>query len=103
MSQPPILVQKNVSLQAFNTFGIAARAHEMLVFQSADAVQSAVTQGLLRDRAHFVLGGGSNIVLTADVRQLVLKVEISGMSLVSETDKHWIVQVGAGVNWHDFV
>ena len=56
MSQPPILVQKNVSLQAFNTFGIAARAHEMLVFQSADAVQSAVTQGLLRDRAHFVLG-----------------------------------------------
>jgi UDP-N-acetylmuramate dehydrogenase len=103
MSEPAILVQKNVSLQAFNTFGIAARARELIVVRSAQDAQDAVRAGLLADRPCFVLGGGSNIVLTSDVSALVLKVEIPGMSLVAETDRHWIVAAGAGVNWHTFV
>ena len=103
MSGPSILVQKNVSLQAFNTFGIAARASELLVIRDVESAQAAVHSGLLRDRSIFILGGGSNIVLTADVSALVLKVEIPGMALVGETDRHWIVAAGAGVNWHEFV
>ena len=103
MSEPSILVQKNVSLQAFNTFGIAARARELLVISDVESAQAAVRSGLLRDRSIFILGGGSNIVLTADVSALVLKVEIPGMALVGETDRHWIVAAGAGVDWHEFV
>ncbi|MGA0926802.1 MAG: FAD-binding protein, partial [Burkholderiaceae bacterium] len=96
-------MQKNVSLQAFNTFGIAARARELLVIRDVESAQAAVRSGLLRDRSIFILGGGSNIVLTADVSALVLKVEIPGMALVGETDRHWIVAAGAGVDWHEFV
>ena len=51
----------------------------------------------------FVLGGGSNIVLTGDVKPLVLKVEIMGKRLHSETAKAWIVEAGAGENWHELV
>jgi UDP-N-acetylmuramate dehydrogenase len=51
----------------------------------------------------FVLGGGSNIVLTGDVKPVVLKVEIMGRRLVEETAKAFIVEAGAGENWHDFV
>jgi len=50
-----------------------------------------------------VLGGGSNIVLTGDVKPLVLKVEMKGMRLVEETDKAWIVEAAAGEKWHDLV
>jgi UDP-N-acetylmuramate dehydrogenase len=50
-----------------------------------------------------VLGGGSNIVLTGDVRQLVLKVEIKGIRRVGETAKAYLVEAGAGENWHDLV
>jgi UDP-N-acetylmuramate dehydrogenase len=49
----------------------------------------------------FVLGGGSNIVLTGDVKPLVLKVEINGLQLVEETARAWIVEAGAGEVWHD--
>jgi UDP-N-acetylmuramate dehydrogenase len=50
-----------------------------------------------------VLGGGSNMVLTGDVKPLVLKVELKGMRLVEETDKAWVVEAAAGENWHDVV
>ena len=50
-----------------------------------------------------MLGGGSNIVLTGDVKPLVLKVEIMGRRLVEETAAAWIVEAGAGENWHETV
>jgi UDP-N-acetylmuramate dehydrogenase len=37
------------------------------------------------------------------VKPLVLKMEIMGRALAQETAKHWIVEGGAGENWHDFV
>ena len=50
-----------------------------------------------------ILGGGSNLVLTRDVAAVVLKVEIMGRRLVAETPEAWIVEAGAGENWHDVV
>ena len=108
MYKPPMLVHNNVSLQPFNTFGIAARARDLAVVDSKHSLQALVTSDWMSaqrglGRGVFVLGGGSNIVLSADVQAVVLKIEIAGVSLVSETDKHWVVQAGAGVDWHEFV
>jgi UDP-N-acetylmuramate dehydrogenase len=50
-----------------------------------------------------VLGGGSNIILTRDMPQLVLKIEVRGMRLVAEREDAWIVEAGAGESWHEFV
>ncbi|MFY7975828.1 MAG: UDP-N-acetylmuramate dehydrogenase [Rubrivivax sp.] len=50
-----------------------------------------------------VLGGGSNVVLTRDVAGVVLKVEVMGRRLVQESAEGWLVEVGAGENWHDIV
>jgi UDP-N-acetylmuramate dehydrogenase len=57
----------------------------------------------IRLEPHFVLGGGSNIVITGDIKPLVIKVELLGKQLVSEDDKAWIVQAAAGEDWHGFV
>ncbi|MBU6503722.1 MAG: UDP-N-acetylmuramate dehydrogenase [Burkholderiales bacterium] len=98
-----MLVEKNVALQPYNTFGIVARAHTLVrVAQEVD-VQAVLADPLLAAQPKFVLGGGSNIVLTGDVRPLVLKVEVMGRRLVGETAQAWIVQAGAGENWHDLV
>jgi UDP-N-acetylmuramate dehydrogenase len=51
----------------------------------------------------FVLGGGSNVVFTRDPQALVLKVEVMGRRLVEERPDAWIVEAGAGENWHDTV
>jgi UDP-N-acetylmuramate dehydrogenase len=98
-----MLVEKNVPLRAYNAFGIVARALNLVRVTSEADVQAIVADPALAATPKFVLGGGSNIVLTGDVRALVLKVEIMGRRLVEETDRSWIVEIGAGENWHETV
>jgi UDP-N-acetylmuramate dehydrogenase len=99
----PMNVTPNVPLQSYNSFGIVAKAYSLVRIRSEeDAV--AVQQNLKNHpEGYCVLGGGSNIVLTGDVKPLVLKMEIMGKRLVSETDKAWIVEAGAGEDWHELV
>ena len=98
-----MIVESNVPLQPYNSFGIVARAqHFARIAHEADlAALSADAQW--RAEPRFVLGGGSNIVITGDVKQLVLKVEIKGLRLVEENERAWIVEAGAGEVWHDAV
>ncbi len=98
-----MLVEKNVPLQFSNTFGIMAKALALVRVSSEEDVAAVLADPALRDAPKFVLGGGSNIVLTGDVKPLVLKVEIMGRRLVRETPKAWIVEAGAGETWHDVV
>ena len=98
-----MLVEKNVPLQSFNTFGIVAKALSLVRLQSQADIDALLGDTELKAASKFVLGGGSNIVITGDVKPLVLKVELMGKRLVSETAKAWIVEAGAGENWHDVV
>jgi UDP-N-acetylmuramate dehydrogenase len=98
-----IAVQCNAPLQALNSFGIAARAAALARVRSADEVRALLADSQWRDAPKFVLGGGSNIVLTGDVKALVLKVETPGLRVAGETARHIIVEAGAGEHWHDVV
>jgi UDP-N-acetylmuramate dehydrogenase len=98
-----MLVEKNVALQPLNTFHIVARAHSLVRITCEADLLELLADPQLAASAKFVLGGGSNIVLTGDVKPLVLKVEIPGRRLVQTTARHFIVEAGAGENWHDFV
>jgi len=97
-----MIIERNVPLQPHNSFGIAARAERLLRLRSDDDVQ-AFLQNPQRLEPHFVLGGGSNIVITGDIKPLVVKIELMGKQLVSEDEKAWVVQAAAGENWHEFV
>ena len=97
-----MIIERNVPLQPHNSFGIAARAERLLRLTSVADVQAFLASPE-RHEPHFLLGGGSNIVITGDVKPLVLKIELMGKQLVSEDDKAWVVQAAAGENWHEFV
>ncbi len=98
-----MLVEKNVPLQAFNTFHIVAKAHKLVRIASENDIHAVLADPEIGSAPRFVLGGGSNIVLTGDVKPVVLKVEVMGRRLVQETSKAFIVEAGAGEDWHDFV
>ena len=98
-----MLVEKNVPLQHSNSFGIVAKALTLVRVASEADIAAVLQDPVLQACPKFVLGGGSNIVLTGDVKALVLKVEIMGKRLLGENDKAWIVEAGAGENWHDLV
>lgn len=99
-----MLIEKNVPLQGYNSFGISAAADTLLRVRSSQDVQDFAASDHYRGRPVLSLGGGSNIVFAGDItRAVVLKMEIPGMALVDETPSHWIVEAGAGVTWHDLV
>jgi len=102
-----MIVEKQVPLQAYNSFGIVARAHHLVRIRDEadlrDLLASTDWPALTRASLPFVLGGGSNLVITGDVKPLVLKVEIPGRRLLDDTPRGWLVEAGAGENWHSFV
>ena len=98
-----MLVEKNVPLEACNTFHIVARAHSLVRVRSPVDLQALLANPDWAETPKFVLGGGSNIVLTGDVKPMVLKVEIMGRRLVRETARAWVLEAGAGENWHEFI
>ena len=98
-----MLVEKNVPLQPFNTFHIVAKAQALVRVNSLAVLQAVLQAPEWQNQPVFVLGGGSNLVLTGDVKPLVLKVELKGMRLVHETAKAWVIEAAAGEAWHDLV
>ncbi|KAF1049486.1 UDP-N-acetylmuramate dehydrogenase [Xylophilus sp.] len=98
-----VQVEHQAPLQRYNTFGIVAKAQRLARIRSAADILAVLADAELAALPKFVLGGGSNIVLTGDLRAVVLKVEIRGLRLVEETDRAWIVEAGAGERWHDAV
>jgi UDP-N-acetylmuramate dehydrogenase len=98
-----MLVEKNVPLQPYNTFHIVAKALSLVRITNLADLLAVIQSPQLGPLPKFVLGGGSNIVLTGDVKSLVLKIELMGRALVAQTSKAFIVEAGAGENWHDLV
>jgi UDP-N-acetylmuramate dehydrogenase len=98
-----MIVESNAPLQPHNTFGIVARARTMVRVGGAADVHGGLAHPQLGQEPKFVLGGGSNIVLTGDVKAVVLKVEVAGRSIVEDGPKATIVEFGAGENWHEAV
>jgi UDP-N-acetylmuramate dehydrogenase len=96
-------LEQGVSLKPYNTFGLPAVAHTLVRIAGDADVRRVVDHPQWGLAPKFVLGGGSNIVLTKDMPQLVLKVEVRGRRLVEEKADAWIVEAGAGEPWHDFV
>jgi len=97
------VIRHNVNLKALNTFGISAQAkhytelHEVAAF--GDIMQTDEYQHSLR----LIIGGGSNILFTADFEGLVIRNCLKGISVVAETEEKIVVQAAAGENWHEFV
>lgn len=92
---------ENISLLPFNTFGIDVKAALFARFKSIEELSKLLANNPKQDL--LILGGGSNLLLTQDYDGLVLKNEIEGIDLVSENEETVIVEVGAGVVWHQFV
>lgn len=95
-------IQQNISLKAFNSFGIAANAAYFASFSDIMSLEAALRAGQTRQPA-LILGGGSNILLTGNVNGLVLKNDVKGIAVTGEDADFVYVKAGAGEAWHQFV
>ena len=90
---------QNQSLKNYNTFGIDAKAKEFIAVNTIDSLIEVV--GSNKDL--FILGGGSNMLLTQDIQKLVVHVNLKGRAIIEENEDFVIVKAQAGENWHEFV
>ena len=96
-------IESGVSLKPYNSFGLPAVAQSLVRIKSDADVRRVVDHPELGRAPKFILGGGSNIILTRDMPAVVLKVEVTGRRLVEERADAWIVEAGAGESWHELV
>jgi len=95
------MIQININLKEFNTFGISVKAEMFAVFSSIEELKQILS--FRNNKKLLVLGGGSNLLLTKDFDGLVIKNEIKRFEVIEETASEVIVESGAGENWHEFV
>jgi UDP-N-acetylmuramate dehydrogenase len=96
-------ILNNYSLKNHNTFGVAAKAKYFASFSSEDQLAELLKDNICKTEPLFILGGGSNILLTQDFDGLILANNIKGIEIITEDAESASIAVGAGEIWHDFV
>ena len=101
-----MLLQENVALAPLTTFRIGGPARFFVEAATAGEVQEAAAFAHAQDLPLFVLGGGSNLLVSdSGWPGLVLKVATAGIEQRSGHDHEGNVlfDVGAGESWDRFV
>ncbi|SEM70577.1 UDP-N-acetylmuramate dehydrogenase [Pseudomonas sp. ok272] len=96
-------VLPQVSLKAYNSFGVDVRAHLFAEAHSDADVREALAYAAEQTVPLLVIGGGSNLLLTADVPALVLRMASRGIRLLSDDGSRVVIEAEAGETWHPFV
>ncbi len=94
-------IQFDFSLKKFNTFGIEAKAKKFISIQSIQELKTVLSEN--KNQKKFILGGGSNMLLTQDIDALVIHIDLKGIKISKENDDFVWVECQAGENWHEFV
>lgn len=97
------MIKENVSLKAYNTFGIEANAKLFVEVFSLEELIKILEDKSLSNEKLLILGGGSNVLFLSDFDGLVIKNSLKGKEISEETESHVIVKAGAGEVWHEFV
>lgn len=88
------------SLQSLHTFGLNAQALDVQYINSLDDLIN-LKEVILNQRCIF-LGDGSNTIFIEDFEGSVLVNRLKGVD-VKEHDEEFLIEVGSGENWHEFV
>lgn len=92
-------ILNNISLKEYNTFGVACYAKRFVSISSFYELQQLVKT----EKELFLISGGSNMLLTKDIEELVALIIIKGISIDRENENSVHLTVNAGENWHEFV
>lgn len=96
-------IQTDVELTHLNTLGLHSVAPLFVNITSLTQLIELGESGFFNDQLPFILGSGSNVLLSERVSTPVLKMSISGVEIVNEDESSVFVKAGAGEDWHGLV
>lgn len=88
-----------------NTMALSCMADEVVTLTD-EAQLDAFMANYVKEASNkplFVLSGGSNVLLPAQLNTIVLRPQMRGVTVTAQTDSHVDIEVMAGENWHDLV
>ncbi len=89
-------------LSSANTMALSCIA-DAIVTLSDEAQIEAFMAEYNAQQPLFILSGGSNVLLPAQLKAIVLRPQMRGITLTEQTDTYVDIEVMAGENWHDLV
>lgn len=100
-----MLMEENKKLAPLTTFAIGGTARWFVEAEREDEVVEAVTWTRDREVALFVLGGGSNVLISdSGFEGLVLRIALRGIEVYDAVQSsERVYQVAAGEDWDSFV
>ena len=94
-------IKENFSLKDHNTFGVDVKARFFAEVTGLMQLRKLLDLSVYPNR--FILGGGSNLLLTEDIDALVMHIALKGITLFEEEEDYVIIKAMAGENWHQLV
>ena len=99
----PDFIERQADLGRHNSLALPGSAALYAYITASSQLASLRNSPAVAERRRFVLGSGSNLVLTGDYDGLVVHMAIAGRALLGEDADAWFVRAGGGESWHDFV
>lgn len=96
-------IQKNISLKNYNTFHIDEEAYEMIEINTENELLESLSFAKKEKRDVSILGGGSNVLLTKPVENLLLKNNLKSIKIISENEDGIQIKFASGELWHQCV
>ncbi|MFD0964950.1 UDP-N-acetylmuramate dehydrogenase [Pseudofulvibacter geojedonensis] len=94
-------IQHNISLKPYNTFGIDVKAIDFISVSNLAELQTVLKH---QNSDLFLLGGGSNMLLTKDItNKLVIHLNLKGKEIIKQNEDFVWIKANAGENWHEFI
>jgi len=97
------MVLENVSLKSYNTFGLDHTSEFFITLNSERESSDVFKDGRSVIKPLLILGGGSNMLFTADFKGTIIHPQIGGIYIEDKKPDYAIVSSGAGINWDSFV
>jgi len=97
-------IEKHKSLKHYNTLGFDEHAELYAAVANEAELLEAINYAAQHKIPVFVLGSGSNIVLTQPIKGLVIHLTNNDIQYISgHSEGEHSVIAGAGTNWHELV
>ena len=95
---------ENISLAQYTTFKIGGPARYFCQAETPEEALRAIEFAKQKGLPFFILGGGSNLLVSDQgYKGLVMKIRMTGRTILSQNNDHVLLKVGAGENWDQIV
>jgi UDP-N-acetylmuramate dehydrogenase len=97
------MIYKNISLKPYNTFGLDYKASTFIVLNSEEELYSLIKERGIQINSCFIMGGGSNLLITKDYKGTIIHPVIEGIRVEEKNDQYVVISSGCGIKWDELV